>query len=243
MMSLLAACMMCVGQQAMCEMNNQPNRLLQPVALDSTAGLVAYYPSLGGGMDLVCGTMPAVIDRRVAMCVEGAFTHVRMTRFEHTNIDGDHVSGGVRYTGARCKDNSGTFIFYQVDGRPVWRFVRGDYNAALDEAASHGGMGFGQALIVFDSERIEPLWRKGWHFYRALCEKDGRLCVVDSAEPVEYHEFVERLMRYGVRHALYIDMGSGWNYSWWRDAQGTVHEIHPWIEKCKYCTNWVTFYR
>ena len=86
-----------------------------------------------------------------------------------------------------------------------------------------------------------PLWRDGVHQYRALCSRQGRLCVVDSREAVPYAEFVSMLLNYGVDDALYLDMGSGWNHSWWRDAAGSIHEIHPRIEKSRYCTNWLTF--
>ena len=79
--------------------------------------------------------------------------------------------------------------------------------------------------------------------YRALCEKQGQLCIVDSREAVEYSDFVDMLERYGVNEALYLDMGAGWNHSWWRDADGTVHEIHPRLDKSRYCTNWIVFYR
>lgn len=240
---MLAACVACTSLQSEKPMTDCTRTTLPPVEVDTTAELIAYYPSLGGGMDLVCGVMPATTDPQVAMCVEGAFTHALLDHFEHTNIDGDHVAAGVRHAGARCKDNSGAFIYYYVGEKPVWRFVRGNYDEALNVAAAHGGMGFGQALIVYDGQRIEPLWRKGQHFYRALCQRRGKLCVVDSRQRVDYATFVDELMRYGVSYALYLDMGSGWNHSWWRDARGTVHEIHPRIEKSRFCTNWVTFYR
>ena len=208
----------------------------EPVIVDTTAEVIAYYPQFAS-IDLVCGTMPIAADEHVIFVCEAAFTHVLLESFDHSNIDGDHVSGGVRYRGAQCEANSGAFTYY--DGR--WCFIAGDYSAALDSAAAHGGMGFGQALIVRDGEAIMPLWRDGVHQYRALCSRQGRLCVVDSREAVPYAEFVSMLLNYGVDDALYLDMGSGWNHSWWRDAAGSIHEIHPRIEKSRYCTNWLTF--
>ena len=124
-----------------------------------------------------------------------------------------------------------------------WEFVQGDYSAALDRAASQDGMGFGQASIIHKGLRVAQLWRSGVNHYRALCEKQGQLCIVDSREAVEYSDFVDMLERYGVNEALYLDMGAGWNHSWWRDADGTVHEIHPRLDKSRYCTNWIVFYR
>lgn len=227
---ILAAALTGNGQTRVNDMNT--------IAIDSTAEVIAYYPSFTR-IDLVCGTMPTQSETDVVLCCEAAFTSQLLDEFAHTNIDGDHVSAGKRYAGAACKDNSGAFTW--ADGK--WLFVMGDYSAALDEAAAAGGMGFGQAVVVRDGEPVYPLWRSGNHEYRALCEKDGRLCIVDSRGSVEYEVFVRRLVGYGVTHALYLDMGSGWNHSWWRDDKGEVHEIHPRIDKCRYCTNWITFYK
>ena len=207
------------------------------VVVDSTADVMAYYPQFSR-IDLVCGTMPSQDEESVIFCAEAAFTHALLDEFAHSNIDGDHVGGGTRYAGAKCKDNSGAFISWGNH----WEFVQGDYSAALDKAVANGGMGFGQASIIHQGKRVETLWRGGVNEYRALCEKGGQLCIVDSREAVEYARFVDLLEQYGVTEALYLDMGAGWNHSWWRDADGTVHEIHPRLDKSRYCTNWITFY-
>ncbi len=230
LMCALAVATSCSGQSQSEDM--------EPVVIEKTAEVIAYYPQFSR-IDMVCATMPGKDEADVIFCCEGAFTSKLLDEFAHSNIDGDHVSGGKRYTGAVCRDNSGAFTW--ADGK--WTFVMGDYSAALDSAAQSGGMGFGQAVIVRDGKAISPLWRGGNNEYRALCEKDGRLCIVDSRGSVEYDEFVRRLVNFGVTHALYLDMGSGWNHSWWRDAAGTTHDIHPRIEKCRYCTNWITFYK
>ena len=209
------------------------------VSIDTAvAGLNVYYPQFTR-IGLVCGTMPSKQDKSIIFCAEAAFTHELLDALAHTNIDGDHVSGGKRYAGAQCKDNSGAFAFYNGQ----WEFVRGDYSAMLDRAAQGGGMGFGQAIIIYGGESVHPLWRSGVNEYRALCEKDGRLCIADSRQAVSYDEFVAMLEDFAPRYALYMDMGAGWNHSWWRDTDGTVHEIHPPASKSKYCTNWITFYK
>jgi len=213
---------------------------LPAILVDSTnRGLIVYYPQFSS-IDLVCGTMPSQQDTSVIFCAEAAFTHELLDEFAHSNIDGDHVSGGKRYTGAQCEDNSGAFAWYDDT---TWEFVNGDYSELLDSVAAAGGMGFGQAIIIHDGESIRPLWREGVNQYRALCEKDGRLCIVDSRDAVSYEDFVALLEEFAPTHALYMDMGAGWNHSWWRDTDGTVHEIHPTAEKSRYCTNWITFYK
>lgn len=207
-----------------------------PVRVVDTPGLRIYYPGFDS-VELVCGVMPDTADPSVVMTAEAAFTHEILDHFDHANIDGDHVSGGRLYRGAACKDNSGAFTYY--DHR--WHFTRGDYADALAQAAAHGGMGFGQALIIYDGQPVEPLWRDGVHEYRALCEKDGWLCIVDSRGAVDYAAFVRMLCDLAPTHALYLDMGFGWNHSWYRAADGTAVEIHPYGHS--HCTNWITFYR
>jgi len=246
-LAVLSMCC-CTGNtshQRMNPMSNNPDNAATVLVDDSTVeGLVIYYPQFSR-IDLVCGTMPSQQDTTVIYCAEAAFTHELLDEFAHTNIDGDHVSGGKRYKGAPCKDNSGAFAWFDDT---TWEFVNGEYNELLDSVAAAGGMGFGQALIIHGGESIRPLWRdnlgtnKVTH-YRALCEKDGQLCIADSRDEVDYATFVALLEAFEPRHALYLDMGPGWNHSWWRDQHGKVHEIHPIADKSRYCTNWITFYK
>ena len=245
-LALLAA-IAAVVLYSCCKDSNKPmqttmeNDTTALVMVDDTTvnGLIVYYPQFTS-IDLVCGTMPSQQDTNIVFCAEAAFTHELLDEFDHSNIDGDHVSGGKRYKGAKCKDNSGAFAWF---GDTTWEFVNGEYSELLDSVAAAGGMGFGQAIIIHDGESIRPLWREGVNQYRALCEKDGRLCIVDSRDEVTYERFVALLEAFAPTHALYMDMGAGWNHSWWRDSDDKVHEIHPVDKKSRYCTNWITFYK
>ncbi len=232
----------CTSNPTKEEMNTAPDTAQAiPVMVDDTTvnGLIAYYPQFSR-IDLVCGKMPSQQDTSIVFCAEAAFTHELLDEFAHSNIDGDHVSGGKRFKGAKCHDNSGAFAWFSDS---TWEFVNGEYGELLDSVAQAGGMGFGQAIIIYNGESLRPLWRDGVNQYRALCEKDGRLCIVDSRDSVSYDRFVALLEQFEPRHALYMDMGAGWNHSWWRDSQGNVQEIHPIAEKSRYCTNWITFYK
>ena len=48
------------------------------------------------------------------------------------------------------------------------------------------------------------------------------------------------LKKLGVKNAMYCDMGTGWNYSWYRKDDGTVKELFN--VPGRYTTNWVVFY-
>ena len=204
----------------------------------ASGDLVIFTPSYNT-MDLVCGKRPNKdADTSVVYCAAAAFTGKCLNSFMHRNVAGHHVSGGVCYRGYAVKTNTGAFVWYQ--GK--WKFLYDSYADELKNAEKQGGMGFGQNMIIYN-EQVMPRFRKDkpLNIYRALCELDGKLCIVESKQALAYSEFVEKLANLKVKYALYLDMGSGWNYSWYRDSEGTVHEIHPIKPWSKYQTNWIVF--
>lgn len=203
---------------------------------EATDSLIIYYPDYTS-IDLVCGTMPSIKDKRVIFCAEAAFTGELLKEFKHLNILGDHVSGGVRYKGSGCKRNTGAFIYYDQH----WQFLYKDYSKKLDVAAQNGGMGFGQEMLIHNGTRVQTIRKdSNKNEFRALCELNGRLCIIDSKGVSQFGDFIQNLLGIGVTEALYLDMGRGWNYSWYRDSTGTAHEIHK--QRIIYATNWITFY-
>ncbi len=207
------------------------------VEVEDLEGLRVYYPDFSR-VDLACGTMPSTADEDVIMMCEAAFTGKREPMFYHENVAGDHVCGGKFYKGYDCDVNTGAFVYY--DGR--WKFLLGDYDEEVKKAAQNGGMAFGQNMIIYEGV-LQPSFREldSRHQFRALCELNGRLCIIDLKEKIEYSKFLEYLMKAGVTYALYLDMGTPWNYSWYRKTDGTVEFIHS-IEG-EYNTNWIVFYR
>lgn len=199
--------------------------------------LLIYTPYYSN-IDLVCGTMPSLSDEQVIFCAEAAFTGELLKEFKHSNIRGDHVSNGTRYKGTACDRNTGAFVYY--DGN--WKFLHKDYSNYLDIAAQNGGMGFGQEMMIHNGQRVKTIRKdSNKNEFRALCEKDGMLCIIDSKGVTAFGVFIQALLSEGVSEAIYLDMGTGWNYSWWRDQNGIAHEIHKY--KIPYTTNWITFYK
>lgn len=210
----------------------QINKLMY---IETTNDLIIYYPQYSD-IDLACGQMPEKKDTNVIFCCEAAFTGQLLTVFQHSNIAGHHVSGGKFYRGYSCKPNTGCFVFYKNQ----WKFLLHNYVGELKVAANNGGMGFGQNMIIYDGE-TQPSFKKlqSKFEYRALCEYNSKLCVIDSKGVVSYATFISSLEKFGVTHALYLDMGRGWNHSWYRDNNGKVVEIHP--KTHSYTTNWLVF--
>lgn len=80
-------------------------------------GLIVLYPRWNS-IDLLCGKMPEKEDSAVILFAEAAYTGQRLEKFEHSNVAGDHVSGGQRYAGYRCERNTGAFVYYDK----AWKF-------------------------------------------------------------------------------------------------------------------------
>lgn len=215
--------------------------------VNDTIGLRIYTPNFSR-IDLVCDIMPSPNDSTVIMCCEAAFTGKEIFKggkvrpFEHRFIAGNHVSSGNLYKGYKCQANTGCFAYYP-DSKS-WQFAYDDYKSLLEKAEKFGGLAFGQTMIIFNGNDVHngrPCKDSSKNEYRALCELDGKICIIDSNGTMKYGEFVRLLNAAGVRYALYLDMGRGWNYSFYRDNNGIARFIHN--IKTAGTTNWITFYR
>ena len=210
------------------------------VSIETTTNLNVYYPEYTK-IDLVCGQMPKTTQKDVDFCCEAAFTGELLNEFKHSNIADNHICYGVMKKGYRCRTNTGGFVW----GKGKWKFMR---KADYPTEANGWNMGFCQLLIIKDgvARPIGAKMKKSRTIYRALCEKNGKLCIVEANKVLTYESFVNCLKEYKVTHALYLDMGSGWNYAWYRDKDGRVIERFPESKKSpsyKYRTNWITFYK
>ena len=204
------------------------------VTVETTINLNVYYP-VYTKIDLVCGQMPKTSQKDVEFCCEAAFTGKLLNEFKHSNIADNHICNGVMKKGYRCKANTGGFLW----GKGKWKFLsKADYPTT----ANGWYMGFCQLMVIKDGavRPISTKMKNKMNFYRALCEKNGKLCIIESKNVVSYEFFVKCLNAYKVTHALYLDVGSGWNYAWYR-SKGKVVELHK--KTHNYCTNWITFYK
>ena len=188
-------------------------------------------------IDLVCGKMPQKTDSSVILFAEAAYTGELLKEFNHRNIAGDHVAGGKREKGFRCKRNTGAFVFY--NGK--WEFCCEPYSDDLDKAAKNGGAGFAQELILLNGKQMETTRKDAnKNQFRSLCELDNHLCIIESKERITFGEYRKALKSCGVKNSIYLDMGSGWNYAWYRPNRNKIIELHKHTHN--YCTNWITFY-
>ncbi len=213
------------------------------IEIEQKGGLIIYYPNYKS-IDLACEKMPnPCVDSSVIFCCSASFTGELLDEFKHSNIAGNHVSGGEFYKGYKCGKYSGGFAYYGKSGK--WEFVMGSaYQKAAKKAAELEGMAFEQVMVIYNGKRQPKQTFKNprtANQYRVLAELDGELCVIDSEDVIGYGSFIDRLLKIGVANALYLDMGSGWNHSYYRDNNDTVRYIHRLA--IPYTTNWLTFKR
>lgn len=210
------------------------------VDVDRRDSLTIYRP-IFKRIDLVTENMPSKDEEDVILCFEAAFTGELLDDFKHFNIAGHHVSGGVFYKGYKCGPNNGVFTWDSKTGWHFYNYGHANSEAVLKKVAEKGGMGFCQSLLIHEGKRFKGCFKpESRNIYRALCELDGRLCVIDCAFSMPFGQYLDALMTMGVKEAIYCDMGTGWNYSWYRDEAGSVKEIFH--TPGRYTTNWVTFY-
>jgi hypothetical protein len=104
-------------------------------------------------------------------------------------------------------------------------------------------MAFTQHWVIKDGALfapcIQPLERV--EHFRSICQKGDRYMVIANQEEMSYAAYLDLLLAYGVENALYMDMGAGWNHSFYRDSQNVLHIIHP--KKHSYPTNWLVVYK
>ena len=187
------------------------------------------------GVELACEKRPSKDDAGITWCSGAAFQHTVSIGFTQENVEGDHAVKGTLYESPYNKDSYAAFTF--ADGRYHFEFE--DPRGAVRKAAEAGGSGFMQFGLIRDGENVMNVNRPRARCYRTLAELNGSLCIIDSVNMLHFEDFMAELHRLGVKNALYMDMGAGWNYSWYRDAKEKVITLFglpvPWSH------NWIVF--
>lgn len=241
--SLLSAACMCQNNPAD-QVGSGDTQVEAPIStpihyvdVESFDSLTVYSP-LFDSIELAVGTMPAATDSSVIFCCAAAFTAQLLNEFSHKNIVGSHVCAGTLYNNGIGASLYGAFVWSKQGG---WKFVsHNDITAELERTAANGGMGFCQNLFIHNATPCQSIFRDASvNRYRALCEIDGRLCIIDCSVRMPFISFKNALLAIGVSEAIYCDMGAGWNYSWYRMDDGSVKELFP--TPGHYTTNWITF--
>lgn len=239
--ALLLLCAACAHRTPADEPKAEPVTLVE---VDTTyRGLVLYYPPIDS-IELRCFDRPdPAEDRSAVFCCAAAFTTDFGSEANHDRICGDHVSGGQYYPRPRLKRNTGAFIVTE-DGRFGFLYSPGSKQESFRPMFEHAVTGFTQEMMIRRGERVRTTRPdKNVNQFRALCQTaGGRLFVADAAEAMPFGQFIQLLQQAGAYDAIYMDMGPGWNYSWFRQyADSAATFIHSWAIGS--ATNWLVFHR
>ena len=188
-------------------------------------------------MDMVCGEIPSPENDSIILAFAGAFTGTELDK-GHANVAGDHVAGGKRFNGYRCKRNTGAFTWSPASG-PQFHYK--DYTCALDSAAQEGGMGFAQEMMIHNGNAVQTTRpRENRNVFRALClNSDNQLTLYESQGVMSFGNFIDALLSQGVKEALYTDMGQGWNYCFYRVNQSDKSPKYLHSTSLPYASNFI----
>lgn len=208
------------------------------IEIHTTKDLSIYYPQFKE-IEFAVESMPSQNQKSITFCCGAAYTGKLLKHFEHANIAGNHVANGILHKGYPCMQNTGCFVFY----KNKWKFSLSNYENELILASKNKGMGFAQTMIIYNYEEQNSFKQIGHKSrYRALCEYKNKLCVIEAVENITPIQFISLLKEIGIKNALNLNSGEGWNYAWFRDNNNTIQHIHLKPSKDKdFRTNWIVF--
>lgn len=243
---LTASLILSAGSCGRKSKNVEPAPEIAPVpavTIDTThLGLVIYFPPTDS-IELRCFDRPdPAVDSSIVFCCAAAFTADWETEASHERIQGDHVSGGQLFKRPKMKRNTGAFIatdstyrfLYHYNADPVY------YRTYFEKVTT----AFTQEMMIHQMEKVKTTRPdNNFNQFRALClTNNGRLCVAEATQSMPFGAFIQQLLAAGMYDALYLDMGPGWNYSWYREyAGGEATYIHSNTLAC--ATNWLVFHK
>ncbi|MGM9841354.1 MAG: hypothetical protein ACI31D_04040 [Candidatus Limisoma sp.] len=183
--------------------------------------------------------MPSETDPTIGLCVEAAFTGELLPQFKSSNVAGDYVIEGKLHKGYKCKANTG---FLYADKSSCTISSSQHCNQWIGRAQKTQGSLFQQMLLVKAGASVyqgKPIKLRSSNIYRSACiMKDGSFAVIQSKTALPLGQFIKSLVAMGVRDALYLDMGGGWNYGWYRTTTASA-PVRLFNFKSKYQTNWL----
>lgn len=226
----------------------------QYVEVDMVNDLYIFNPNYES-IEFMVGPPPENSDTNVVFCCTAAFTDSMPWVSEHLDVVGPYAVNGLYFQNISSPTSTGCFVWYQKD----WEFASDSVEQKIREFADKGGSGFSQMSLipykvpVADREYIFNLLgiqcykttdanlkiRFLRHEYRALCEKKRSLCIVESIHPCTFSEFQSKLEQSQFEHAIYLDVGLGWSYAWYRLDDNSICYVHS--VPYPYSSNWIVF--
>ncbi|MGM9801819.1 MAG: hypothetical protein ACI309_05870 [Candidatus Limisoma sp.] len=194
-------------------------------------------------INMADSVIPSEADPTIGICVEAAFTGELLPEFKSSNVAGNYVIDGELHKGYKCKANTG---FLYADKSTFAISSSQHCSKWIKKAQTSKGCLFQQMLLVKAGANVyqgKPIRRSSANIYRSACKmKDGSFAVIQSKTALSLEQFIKSLIAMGVQDALYLDMGSGWNYGWYRTTTDSA-PVRLFNYRSPYQTNWLVIKR
>lgn len=197
-----------------------------------TENFYIYFPNFKT-IELAFDDRPSKKEEDIIFCAGALFHQDRTLDFSHMNLVGDHTYNGEYYEGYDHDDLS-SFTFY--DDEVHFSFDNADDE--IKKACEKNGVGFEQFMIIKDGKPATFKFTR-YRCFRTLTVINGKLCIIDNKKQMFLEDFRSEVIKLGVKDAVYMDMGSGWNYSWIRNTSGKVKNMFN--IPVPYSQNWIVF--
>lgn len=161
--------------------------------------------------ELVIGT-PDITDKSIIFAAQAADI-----RADNDKIVGAFVMEGKPLSWGLSKKGFASIIDNKITVGVA------ENSPLFEEATEKGGYFFRQYPLVSEGHAIdnEP---KGKAVRKALCDRNGEIMVIMSAEAESFHDFAQALADFGVDNAVYL-VGSNRSYGFYRDGQSRATEF------------------
>lgn len=191
-----------------------------------------YFPNYSS-IELAFDDRPSKKDSDIIFCAGALFHQERTLDFSHMNLVGDHTFGGEYFDGYEHDEMSS---FTYCDGDIRFSFDNADEE--IRKACDKNGVGFEQFMIIKDGNPATFTFTR-YRCFRTLTMINGRICIIDNKKQMFLDDFRNEVIKLGVKDAMYLDMGSGWNYSWIRTTSGKIRNMFN--IPVPYSQNWIVF--
>lgn len=191
-----------------------------------------YFPNFET-IELAFDDRPSKKEEDIIFCAGALFHQERTLDFSHMNLVGDHTCNGEYYEGY---DHDELSAFTYCDGEANFSFDNADDE--IKKACDKNGVGFEQFMIIKDGKPATFKFTR-YRCFRTMTMINGRLCIIDNKKQMFLEDFRNEVIKLGVKDAIYMDMGSGWNYSWIRNTNGKIKNMFN--VPVPYSQNWIVF--
>lgn len=216
---------------------------LSTISVESTDFIQIRMNPAKAYVTMADSVMPSEADPTIGLCVEAAFTGQLLPEFKADNVAGDYVVEGKLRKGYKCKANTG---FLYADKTSCTISTSQNCKQWIVRAQKTQGSLFQQMLLVKAGASVyqgKPIKLRSSNIYRSACiMKDGSFAVIQSKTALPLGQFIKSLIAMGVRDALYLDMGSGWNYGWYCTTTASA-PVRMFDYRIPYQTNWLVIKR